>query len=63
MPIIRLAAAMGELEPGNTVELCSDDVGILEDLPAWCKSHGHTLIDLTEGPPGEYRGLVRKEPR
>ena len=47
-------------KPDDTVEILSDDIGILEDLPAWCRSHGHTLVDLSEAGLGEYRGLVRK---
>ena len=61
MPIIRLAERIRELEPGDTLAVLSDDAGILEDLPAWCKSHGHTLVELEEVSPGEYRGLVSKK--
>ena len=63
MPIIRLSAKIKEMGTGETVEILSDDMGILEDLPAWCAGHGHNLLKLEENDAGEYRGLVTKASR
>ena len=61
MPIIKLSQLVKTVESGATIKLLSDDRGILEDLPAWCRSHGHELISLSETAPGEYLGLVRRK--
>jgi len=60
IPIIRLADRMKVLPPGAVVAVISDDPGIEMDLPAWCTSTGHELLVLTEDPPGEFRGVVRR---
>ena len=63
VPIYKTAKAIKDLAVGEVIELLVDDEQILEDLPAWCASVGHTLLTLEEvvGAPGEYRGLIRKE--
>jgi len=60
MPIIKLAERMRGMDPGAVLEILSDDPGIVPDLPAWCESHGHTMVSLEETAPGEFRGRVRK---
>ena len=57
----RTIAKIKTLHPGGALAVVSDDVGILEDLPAWCRGQGHELLELKEIAPGEYRGLVRKK--
>ena len=58
MPIIKLAELVKTLKPGARVEILSDDLGIQEDLPAWCKSHGHSLVGLGEDQRGDFVGTV-----
>ena len=60
VPIYKTAKAIRDLDVGEVLELLADDEQVLADLPAWCKSVGHTLLALDETD-GEYRGLVRKE--
>lgn len=45
-PIIETARAVGRLAPGQVVEVVSDDIGVLEDMPAWCKGTGHELVEM-----------------
>ncbi len=47
VPVIRTAEAIREMAEGEDLELLGDDPGILEDLPAWCRSTGHELLALT----------------
>lgn len=48
MPVIRLQDAMSELEVGTIVQISCTDPGVKQDIPAWCKINGHSLIDITE---------------
>ncbi len=60
LPIIRAAEEIGKMEVGEVLEVISDDPGIQEDMPAWCRSAGHHLLELIrEG--SEFRSYVRKE--
>ncbi len=33
------------LAPGDELEVLATDPGALHDIPAWCRIHGHELID------------------
>ena len=59
VPIMKTAAAIKEISVGEVLEVLADDPQILEDMPAWCASHGHTLLDTSEADE-EFRLYVRK---
>jgi tRNA 2-thiouridine synthesizing protein A len=59
LPIVRLGEAARGGHAGMVIELLADDPGIREDLPAWCRGHGHTLLSLEELPGGVLRGRLR----
>lgn len=48
MPIVKTAQKIKDLKSGEVLEVLSDDVGIKEDMPAWCDSTGHEYIGLEE---------------
>ena len=59
-PIIKLSEAIRNVDPGRVVELVSDDPAIEFDLPAWCRSAGHTIVTSSkDGSVFVYR--VRKK--
>ena len=59
MPIIKASEAMRNLHEDAVVEVISDDPAIEFDLPAWCKSHGHTIESkVVDG--ADYHYFVRK---
>lgn len=59
VPIIRASEAVRKLDAGGLVEVISDDPAIEHDLPAWCRSQGHTIESLArEG--DVFRYIVRK---
>ena len=60
LPIIRASEEIRDMKPGEVLEVISDDPGIQEDMPAWCRSAGHRLLDLIRDG-SEYRSFVRKE--
>jgi len=59
MPIVKTAAKIRELEPGQVLEVVSTDEGIKEDMPAWCKATGHEFLGVEQD--GDlYKVYVRK---
>ena len=59
VPIMKTASAIREIAVGEVLEVLADDPQILEDMPAWCASNGHALLDaIEEGE--EYRLFVKK---
>lgn len=48
MPIIKTAARFKTLNPGDVLKVLSDDPGIKEDMPAWCKTSGNELLKIVE---------------
>ncbi|MDH5528075.1 MAG: sulfurtransferase TusA family protein [Nitrospirota bacterium] len=59
MPIIMTSKEIKKIEIGQVLEVRADDAGIKADLPAWCKTTGHELLELTQD--GKvFTGLVRK---
>jgi tRNA 2-thiouridine synthesizing protein A len=47
MPVIRTQQRVAALVPGDTLEVVATDPGVLHDIPAWCRVHGHELIAST----------------
>lgn len=59
LPILRAAREIAKLPAGGRLTVEGDDLGILEDLPAWCEETGHRLLTIgAEG--GLVRGVVEK---
>ncbi len=59
MPIVKTAEKIKDIEIGQVLEVISDDEGIKEDMPAWCKRTGNEFL-RTEEREGEYRVYVKK---
>jgi tRNA 2-thiouridine synthesizing protein A len=50
MPVIKTQDCISDLEIGDTLIVTATDPGVLNDIPAWCRIHGHRVIDSrTEG--------------
>ncbi|RJQ55098.1 MAG: sulfurtransferase TusA family protein [Actinobacteria bacterium] len=62
MPIVKTSLAIEELEDGQVLEVLADDVGIVDDMPAWCKTTGNECLSIEEQD-GEYKVYVRKRSR
>jgi tRNA 2-thiouridine synthesizing protein A len=48
MPVIRLSQKINELETGDTIEITATDPGVKHDIPAWCRVHGHNMLNIEE---------------
>ena len=59
VPIMKTASAIREISVGEVLEVLADDPQILEDMPAWCASNGHALLDTIEENE-EFKLYVRK---
>jgi tRNA 2-thiouridine synthesizing protein A len=49
MPVIRTQQRVATLTAGDVLEVLATDPGVLHDIPAWCRVHGHELLDTTRG--------------
>jgi len=59
MPIVKTAEKIKDIKIGQVLEVISDDEGIKEDMPAWCKRTGNECLRIDERE-GEYRVYVKK---
>jgi len=48
LPVIRLQNRARDLAPGTEVEVVATDPGVLQDIPAWCRVHGHHVLATSE---------------
>jgi len=59
MPVVKMAKAIKEVEPGQTIEALATDPGVMADIPAWCRTTGNELVSL-EKLDKQYRFVVRR---
>ena len=57
IPVIRTQERVADLEPGDCLRVIATDPGTLADVPAWCRVHGHKVLE-TEEASGEVMILV-----
>ena len=48
LPVIRTQDTLVKLRPGDTVQVLCTDPGVVHDIPAWCRVHGHEVCDIDE---------------
>lgn len=61
-PILRLKSELDSIRPGEGLSILSNDAGFASDLPAWCDSTGHKIIEIV-AERGRYRASIVKSPR
>ncbi|HHJ80267.1 MAG TPA: sulfurtransferase TusA family protein [Candidatus Tenderia electrophaga] len=44
IPVIRTQNKAKKLAPGDTLEVLCTDPGVINDIPAWCRINGHTVV-------------------
>ena len=47
-PVLELAAAMADADPGDVIELLATDPAARVDVPVWCRLQRHRLRSVTE---------------
>ena len=48
LPVIRTQDTVVKLQPGDVVQVLCTDPGVVHDIPAWCRVHGHEVCDIDE---------------
>ena len=48
MPVIRAQDRVNTLSTGDILEVRCTDPGALNDIPAWCRIHGHRVVETKE---------------
>jgi tRNA 2-thiouridine synthesizing protein A len=44
LPVIRTQNRIASMAAGAVLEVLATDPGVLQDIPAWCRVHGHGYI-------------------
>ena len=60
MPVIRLQNCINQQPPGTSVRITCTDPGTMNDIPAWCRINGHTVVRVDELQ-DDFIFLVRKD--
>ncbi|MCZ6617461.1 MAG: sulfurtransferase TusA family protein [Gammaproteobacteria bacterium] len=48
LPVIRTQDKIKNLTPGMLLDVFATDPGTLHDIPAWCRVHGHELVETEQ---------------
>jgi tRNA 2-thiouridine synthesizing protein A len=46
LPVIRTQDAIASCRPGDELQVLCTDPGVVHDIPAWCRVHGHTVCSI-----------------
>ena len=46
LPVIRAQDKVATLAPGALLDVLATDPGALHDIPAWCRVHGHEVLEV-----------------
>ena len=59
IPIIMLAARIGEVPVGGVIAVLADDPAVYTDVPAWCALKSHECVFRADLPSGWAFGIRR----
>lgn len=48
MPVIKTQNRLKSMGPGEQLNVICTDPGALHDIPAWCRVHGHKVVEMSE---------------
>lgn len=48
LPVIRVQQRINQLAPGSILTVRATDRGVLHDIPAWCRIHGHSIKKIEQ---------------
>lgn len=46
LPVIRTQKKIKTMNKGETLRVIATDPGVKHDIPAWCRVHGHAVLDV-----------------
>lgn len=44
LPVIRTQDKVRQMKAGEQLEIVCTDPGVMQDIPAWCRIHGHKVL-------------------
>ena len=53
LPVIRTQDKVKTLQSGDILSVDCTDPGVMQDIPAWCRINGHTVLEA-RAENGEY---------
>jgi tRNA 2-thiouridine synthesizing protein A len=59
-PLVSLARALKDTQPGDLLELFATDPGSRSDIPSWATISGNELLSAETLEDGSFRYLIRK---
>jgi TusA-related sulfurtransferase len=60
LPVVRLAATIGDVAVGGTVAVTAEDPAARPDIAAWCRMRGQEYVGEDLAPDGVPRFVVRR---
>lgn len=48
LPVIRTQDRIQSLEDGDQLIVTCTDPGVMQDIPAWCRIHGHEVVSTEQ---------------
>lgn len=48
LPVIRTQDAVADCAPGDELQVLCTDPGVVHDIPAWCRVHGHAVRGIAQ---------------
>ncbi|HFD79824.1 MAG TPA: sulfurtransferase TusA family protein [Gammaproteobacteria bacterium] len=58
LPVIRTQERVEQMGAGECLQVLCTDPGAVHDIPAWCRVHGHEVIEI-DRQDGEIRIRIR----
>ncbi|MEQ1637050.1 MAG: sulfurtransferase TusA family protein [Methylococcales bacterium] len=49
LPVIRTQDKVKQMQVGDQLAVVGTDPGIMQDIPAWCRINGHTVLEANAG--------------
>ncbi len=49
LPVIRTQDKVKTMQTGDILQVICTDPGVMQDIPAWCRINGHTVVDTHSG--------------
>jgi tRNA 2-thiouridine synthesizing protein A len=59
LPVLKARKALRDMAPGQTLEVLTTDPGTIEDIPAFCQSSGHELLETSMIKGNMYRFVIK----
>ena len=48
LPVIRTQNQARRMATGDEIEVLATDPGVRQDIPAWCRVHGHAVAEIAD---------------